>query len=64
MPTQLDLPAAENIRTEEELDAAMTVLLDFRQPNGLESYIDTIMGWSVYDEDDYAMCSEETQEYA
>ena len=64
MPTKLDLPKAESIRTTDQLDQAISVLYSFRLNEGLEDGIMTIMGWTVYPDSEYAMCSEETREYA
>ena len=64
MPTKLDLPKAESIRTTDQLDQAISVLYSFRLYGGLENEMMTITGWPVYPDSDYAMCSEETREYA
>ena len=60
VPEFLGLPQADPIRNQEQLDEVVGVVYQYRLNQGLEDGVVTALGWTVYSEDSYAMCSERT----
>jgi len=64
VPEFLGLPEAEVVRTPEQLDEVVSVVYQFRLNQGLEQPVEVPLGYTTYTEESYAMCSENTQDYA